>query len=197
VTNGHHFIIAFRNLKRKTMNRKIFLTKAAAVSSATLLTGGLLAVPAWLNGQQTNVQKTKTKPDPLPAEKVKEFVSAGHNNLDKVKSLLTEFPTLLYAAWDLGGGDFETALEGAGHVGNKDIANYLIKQGSRTNLFVLTMLGKTQMVKSYLEAFPEYLTARGPHGFTLLHHAQRGGDDAKELLEYLQSKGLKETKSPL
>lgn len=179
------------------MNRKIFLTKAAAVSSATILTGGLLALPVWLNGQQPTTQQPKPRPDPLPAEKVKEFVSAGHNNLDKVKSLLTEFPTLLYAAWDLGGGDFETALEGAGHVGNKDIANYLIKQGSRTNLFVLTMLGKTQMVKSYLEAFPEYLAARGPHGFTLLHHAQRGGDDAKELLEYLQSKGLKETKSPL
>jgi hypothetical protein len=32
---------------------------------------------------------------------------------------------------------------------------------------------------------------------TLLHHAQKGGDDAKELLDYLQSKGLKETKSPL
>jgi ankyrin repeat protein len=176
------------------MNRKLFLTKAAvAAGSATLLT---TVLPAILNGQQPLKPELK-RPDPLPAEKVKEFVQAGHNNLDKVKSLLTEFPTLLYAAWDLGGGDFETALEGAGHVGNKDIANYLIKQGSRTNLFVLTMLGKTQLVKPYLEIFPEYLAARGPHGFTLLHHAQRGGDDAKELLEYLQSKGLKETKSPL
>ena len=99
--------------------------------------------------------------------------------------------------WDLGGGDFETALEGAGHVGNKEIANYLIKQGARTNMFVLAMLGKTNIVKPYLEAFPEYLNARGPHGFTFLHHAQRGGEEAKEMLEYFQSKGLKETKMKL
>jgi hypothetical protein len=38
-------------------------------------------------------------------------VAAGHNNLDKVKSLLLEFPTLLYATWDLDGSDFETGLE--------------------------------------------------------------------------------------
>ena len=172
------------------MNRKIFLQQVA------IGTGGVIAVPYLLSGQTTSMNKA-AKADPLPAEKVKEFVSAGHNNLDKVKSLLLEFPTLLYATWDLGGGDFETGLEGAGHVGNKEIANYLIKLGARTNMFVLTMLGKTHIVKPYLEAFPEYLGARGPHGFTLLHHAQRGGDDSKELLEYLQSKGLKETKTAL
>ena len=172
------------------MNRKSFLQQVA------IGTGGLVAAPYLLSGQ-TNPMKNLPKADPLPAEKVKEFVSAGHNNLDKVKSLLLEFPTLLYATWDLGGGDFETALEGAGHVGNKPIANYLIRLGARTNLFVLTMLGKTTIVKSYLEAFPEYISARGPHGFTFLHHAQRGGDDAKELLEYFQEKGLKETKVAL
>jgi hypothetical protein len=128
---------------------------------------------------------------------VKEFVLAGHGNFDKVKSLLQAFPTLLYAAWDWADGDFETAIEGAGHVGNKEIALYLIEQGARANLFVLTMLGKTQLVKPYLEAFPSYLSARGPHGLTLLHHAQKGGDDARELLEYLQGKGLKDTKAKL
>lgn len=156
--------------------------------------GSFMAAPYLLSGQ---TMAAKAKGDPLPAEKVKDFVSAGHNNLDKVKSMLQEFPTLLYATWDLGGGDFETALEGAGHVGNKDIANFLIDRGARVNLFVLTMLGKTQIVKPYLETFPQYLKARGPHGFTLLHHAQRGGEDAKEILEYLQSKGLSETRAAL
>ncbi len=159
-------------------------------------TGGLVSIPIILSGQTTQSGNQLTA-EPLPAEKVKEFVGAGHNNLDKVKTLLIEFPTLIYSTWDWGNGDFETGLEGAGHVGNKEIANYLIRQGARTNLFVLTMLGKTQIVKAYLETYPEYLNARGPHGFTLLHHAQKGGDDAKELLEYLQSKGLKETKSKL
>jgi ankyrin repeat protein len=168
------------------MNRKNFLVQAA------LGTSGVIAAPYFLSGQNN-----QAKADPLPAEKVKEFVIAGHNSLDKVKLLLAEFPTLLYATWDWGNGDFETALEGAGHMGNKEIANHLIGLGARTNLFVLTMLGKTQIVKPYLETFPQYLNARGPHGLTLLHHAQKGGDDAKELLDYLQSKGLKETKAAL
>ncbi len=172
------------------MNRKKFLHQIA------IGTGSMIAAPFLLSGQTTPVAKSP-KPDPLAPDKVKDFVTAGHSDLVKVKAMLQESPTLLYATWDWGGGDFETALEGAGHVGNKDIANYLIGLGARTNLYVLTMLGKTQIVKPYLDAFPEYLNARGPHGFTFLHHAQRGGDDAKELLEYFQSKGLKETKMPL
>jgi hypothetical protein len=170
------------------MDRKFFLQTLA------IGTGGLVAAPSILSGQNSAV---KTAADPLPAELVKEFVVAGHSNLPRVKEMLAEHPTLLYATWDWGGGDFETALEGAGHVGNKEIANHLIGLGARTNLFVLTMLGKTSIVKSYLEVFPQYLGARGPHGFTFLHHAQKGGEDAKELLDYFQSKGLKETKTAL
>jgi hypothetical protein len=168
------------------MNRKIFLQQMV------IGTGGIVLAPTLVYSKYKQLVA-----DPLSAEKVKEFVVAGHGNFDSVKKLLTELPTLLYATWDWGNGDFETALEGAGHVGNKEIANYLISVGARTNLFVLTMLGKTQIVKSFLETFPQYLSARGPHGFTFLHHAQKGGDDARELLEYFQSKGLKETKVAL
>ena len=172
------------------MKRKTFLHRAVIGS------GGFIAMPLLLPAHASPDLKNP-KADQLPPEKVKEFVIAGHSDLDKVKSLLQEFPTLLYATWDWGGGDFETALEGAGHVGNKEIANYLIPLGARTNLFVLTMLGKTQIVKPCLETYPQYLNARGPHGFTFLHHAQRAGEDAVELLEYLQGKGLKETKTKL
>jgi hypothetical protein len=171
------------------MNRKSFL------QCASLSAGALIASPSVITSQSTGTNMQKL--DPLPPEKVKQFVAAGHNNLDKVKEMLLEFPTLLYATWDVGGGDFETAIEGAGHVGNKEIANYLIEKGARVNLFVMTMLGKTAFVKSYLDMYPSYITARGPHGLTFLHHAQRGGEDAKELLAYFQAKGLKETKSPL
>ena len=140
-------------------------------------------------------QTTQTeKPPALEKDIVKDFVIAGHGNFDKVKQMLQEHPSLLYATWDWGGGDFETALEGAGHVGNKEIANYLIEAGARTNMFVLTMLGKTSIVKPFLEQFPKFVFAKGPHGLTLLHHAQKGGEDAKELLAYLGEKGLKDTK---
>ena len=168
------------------MDRKKFLHQAA------LSTGGIIAVPFFASGR-----RRQPEGDPLLQEKVKEFVVAGHGNFDQVKKMLAEMPTLLYATWDWGNGDFETALEGAGHVGNKEIANYLIGLGARTNLFVLTMLGKTSIVKNFLDTFPQYLNARGPHGFTFFHHAQKGGEDARELFDYFQSKGLTEDKVAL
>ena len=172
------------------MNRKLFVQRM-------VLGSGIIGIAPGLLLAQNGANPKKTPDDPLMPEKVKEFVIAGHGDFDKTKKLMQETPSLIYANWDWGGGDFETALEGAGHVGNKEIANYLIGAGARTNLFVLTMLGKTTIVKAYLESYPAYLNARGPHGFTLLHHAQKGGEDARELLEYLQSKGLKESKLKL
>jgi len=134
------------------------------------------------------------KPAQLPPELVKEFVRVGHNNLPEVQRMLKEHPGLLNASWDVGGGDFETALEGAGHVGDREIAEYLISQGARANIFVLTMLGRTVEVKALLAAFPNLLRSKGPHGLSLLHHAQRGGEPASELLEHIQGLGLTETR---
>jgi hypothetical protein len=134
------------------------------------------------------------KPAQLPPELVKEFVRVGHNNLPEVQRMLQEQPGLLNAAWDVGGGDFETALEGAGHVGDREIAEYLIGQGARANIFVLTMLGHTAIVKGLLALYPHLLRSKGPHGLTLLHHAQRGGEAAAELLEHIRGLGLTETK---
>jgi hypothetical protein len=165
------------------MKRKTFLQQFTIGASGLLL-------PALSPAQSQT-------PEPLAAAQVKDFVIAGHGKFDKVKEMFAESPTLLYATYDWGKGDFETALEGAGHVGNKEIANWLIQQGARTNLFVLTMLGKTAIVKSFLDAFPDYLNAKGPHGFTLLHHANKGGEEAKELLEYLKGKGMTETRVSL
>lgn len=165
------------------MQRKQFLQTVTMGGSGLLL-------PVLMNAQTQ-------APEPLPAALVKDFVTAGHGNFDKTKQMLAETPNLLYATNDWGKGDFETALEGAGHVGNKEIANWLIEKGARTNLFVLTMLGKTAIVKSFLEAYPSFINAKGPHGFTLLHHAQKGGEEAKELLDYFKSKGQKETRISL
>lgn len=135
----------------------------------------------------------QNNPGPVDTATIKEFVVAGHGNLSKVKEMLNEIPNLIYCRYDWGGGDFEEAIEGAGHVGNKEIANYLIDQGARVNLFVLTMLGKTSLVKPTLEAYPHLIRAKGPHGFSLLHHAEKGGEEAQELYEYLSGEGLTET----
>jgi len=56
------------------------------------------------------------------------------------------------------------------------------------------MLGETEIVKSILTKYPNLINGLGPHGFTLLYHAMRGGDPSKELLEYFKEKGLKESR---
>jgi hypothetical protein len=53
------------------------------------------------------------KPPPLDKELVKDFVIKGHSDLAGTKALLEQEPGLLNSCWDWGGGDFETALEGA------------------------------------------------------------------------------------
>jgi len=162
------------------MNRRGFIQKTGALIPGMLLTRILFSQ-----------QQTK-KPPPIESEIVKEYVQVAHNDLNRVKELLEKHPLLLNAAWDWGGGDFETALEAAGHMGLKNTANYLLDKGARANIFVLTMLGKTEIVKAILTAYPVLLNSLGPHGLTLLHHAEKGGDEASELNEYLLSKGLKE-----
>lgn len=161
------------------MNRKIFIKNA--LSGIVLTT----ATPYILYSK--SLQET----GPLDVKLVKEFVSAGHKNLKKVKEMLSEYPNLIYSRYDWGNGDFEEAIEGAGHVGNKEIAEYLISIGARVNLFVLTMLGRIELVKPILEVYPNLIFAKGPHGFTLLHHAKVGGQDA--FYDYLKNKGLTKT----
>jgi len=168
------------------MNRKSFLYTAGVGAALTLAGNKLIAQNAAV---QNGVQQG---PPPLPLPLVKDFVIAGHGNFDKVKSMLLETPNLIYTKFDWGNGDYEAAIEGAGHVGNKEIANYLLEAGSRVTIYVLTMLGKTDLVKPILETYPALMTAKGPHGFTLLHHAKVGGKDAEELYAYLQEKGMKD-----
>ena len=141
---------------------------------------------------------TPLKNDPqLDKELVRIFVGKAHSDMEFVKQLLMEHPTLLNAAHDWNFGDFETALGAASHVGYKELAKYLLDQGAQANIFTAALFGKIEIVKPMLEAFPLTLHAKGPHGFTLLHHAEKGGEDATEVLEYLRSLGATETKIEL
>ena len=123
----------------------------------------------------------------LEAKLVEEFVGMAHGNLERVKELLTQEPALVNATWDWGGGDFETALGAAGHMGRKDIDNYLLEHGARLDIFVAAMLGKLEIVKAALSAYPEAKDVPGPHGIPLITHAEAGGEDAKAVLEFLES----------
>jgi len=163
------------------MRRKQFITNLTGCTAAVL----------FMN-KSLDAQIPVQDPAPLPLDLVKEFVIAGHGNFPKVQEMVKEHPNLIYTKFDWGNGDYEAAIEGAGHVGNKEIANFLLDSGSRVTLYILTMLGRTDLVKPVLEAYPQLITAKGPHGFTLLHHAKVGGKDGEELYAWLQEKGLKE-----
>jgi hypothetical protein len=49
------------------------------------------------------------------------------------------------------------------------------------------MLGKLEIVKAVLTAYPEALNIPGPHGIPLIAHAQAGGHEAIQVYEYLKS----------
>jgi hypothetical protein len=126
-------------------------------------------------------------PAPLEPLLVRDFVANAHGDLDRVQALLAEQPQLINAAWDWGGGDWETGLGAAAHVGRRDIAEYLLEQGARLDLFAATMLGKLEIVRATLEAFPGALHVPGPHGIPLIAHARAGGEAATAVLAYLES----------
>jgi hypothetical protein len=128
----------------------------------------------------------ETKPA-LEASLVQEFVGNAHGDLDRVRELLAQEPALIHACWDWGGGDFETGLGAASHMGRRDIAEFLIDNGARLDLFAAAMLGEIEIVKATLEAFPEAIRTPGPHGIPLIAHAKAGGDEAREVLEFLET----------
>jgi hypothetical protein len=123
----------------------------------------------------------------LESDLVQEFVGNAHGDLNRVKELLEREPTLVNATWDWGGGDFETALGAAAHMGAKEIANYLLDRGARLDIFAAAMLGKLEIVKAALKEYPNAKDILGPHDIPLIVHAEKGGDDAKAVLEYLKS----------
>jgi hypothetical protein len=128
-----------------------------------------------------------TKPAALETALVQEFVAKAHGDLERVRELLVQEPALVNASWDWGGGDWETGLGAAAHMGRKDIANYLLENGARLDLFAAAMLGKLEIVKAALEAYPKAIDVPGPHGIPLIAHAQAGGADTKAVLEFLES----------
>lgn len=118
---------------------------------------------------------------------VQDFVIFAHSDLDQTKKLLDREPALANAFMDWGGGDWESGLGGASHMGRRDIAELLLGRGARMDVFAAASLGLLDAVKGMVTAVPALVDARGPHGFSLHFHAQVGGKPAEPVLDYLQS----------
>ncbi len=126
-------------------------------------------------------------PEKIDPTLVSDFVGNAHGDFNRVKELLEQNPALLNAVWDWGGGDWETALGAASHMGRKDIALFLIEKGARMDIFAAAMLGKVDIVQSILASFPEARHSKGPHGISLELHATAGGAEAAEVLKLLKA----------
>jgi hypothetical protein len=118
---------------------------------------------------------------------VQDFVIFAHSDLDMTKKLVEKEPLLVNAVMDWGGGDWESGLGGASHMGRRDIVEFLLEKGARIDIFCAAMMGQFDAVKAFLTLQPKLIDARGPHGFTLHFHAQLAGKDADKMVEYLQS----------
>ena len=118
-------------------------------------------------------------------ERVSAIVGASHGNIDRVRQLLGEQPALARAAWDWGFGDWETALGAASHTGRREIAELLIENGARPNLFSAAMMGELETVQAFLSRDPDLYWLPGPHGISLMNHARAGRDGAAAVVEYL------------
>ena len=129
--------------------------------------------------------------DLFDTEAINELVSAAHKSLDDTRKIIEAKPLLLNCASQISKGDFETAMGGASHMGRRDIVDLLISKGARMDIFSYAFLGYDDFIRKQITEHPKLLNSPGPHGFTLLHHAEVG--DREELAEWLRSKGLTQT----
>jgi len=123
---------------------------------------------------------------PTP-EQVRDFVIAGHSDLDKVQVMLNETPALLNAAYEWKDNDTETAVQAAAHMGHVAIAEFLLAQGAPLEIYTAAMLGRLPDVERLLSEDPELIHATGAHGIPLLTHAAHSNNLA--LIKLLSQRG--------
>jgi hypothetical protein len=166
------------------ISRRTFVTMTSAACAALPVGVTIEARPEG----DDELRLPEAFPSHDPAS-VREIVGKSHRDAEGVKKLVEARPELAKAVWDWGFGDWESALGAASHVGRRDIAEILIANGARPDIFTFAMLGDLDAVRAIIAANPGIQRAHGPHGITLLAHARNGGEPAAVVVEYLQSLG--------
>ena len=124
----------------------------------------------------------------LPSlDQIRDFVIAGHSNLQKTQAMLAEYPTLLNIAYKWKENDLETAIQGAAHIGNVVIAEFLLTKGAPLEICTAAMLGRIKDVEQLLHEDPNLIHTAGAHGIPLLTHAALSGNI--ELIQLLAQYG--------
>lgn len=70
-------------------------------------------------------------------------------------------------------------------MGSREVAEYLIAQGARMDIFAAAMLGRLEIVEAMVRAFPGIESSKGPHGIPLIAHAKKGGAEAEPVVRFL------------
>src|SRR3989449_7377574 len=129
---------------------------------------------------RTQAETRRAKAEALSPELIRDFVIAGHMDLEKVKRMYEEHPALLNAAHPWKESDHETAVQAAAQMGNVAVAEYLLSKGAPLEICTAAMLGRTEDV---LSRDPKDIGAAGAHGIPLLAHAALSGNlDLVQLL---------------
>src|SRR3989442_3925586 len=113
----------------------------------------------------------QTQEQPPSPEQIREFVIAGHGNLEKVRQMLAENPELLNVSYRWNENDTETAVQAAAQVGSAIVAQFLLKQGAPLEICTAAMLGMQDEVVRRLNEDPRNAHATAAHGIPLLPDA--------------------------
>ena len=118
---------------------------------------------------------------------LQDFVIFAHQDLDMVKKLVSREPMLVNGLVDWGGGDWESGLGGATHMGRRDIVEFLLASGARIDIFCAAFMGQLDAIRGFLALQSKLIDARGPHGINLHEHAYIGGKNSEKVYDFLQS----------
>ena len=125
----------------------------------------------------------------LQPDQIREFVIAGHGNLEKVKDMLSKNPSLVNVEYRWNETDTETAIQAAAQVGSTPVAKYLLERGAPLEICTAAMLGLHDEVVRFLNANPGNVNAVGAHGIPLLPHTVWSGN--LELVQLVYQRGAK------
>jgi len=136
-----------------------------------------------------NDQLVQSQLQPPSREQIREFVIAGHGNLEKVRQMLAESPKLLNSSYQWSENDTETAVQAAAQVGSANVAQFLLKEGAPLEICTAAMLGMRDEVERRLNDDPKNANATGAHGIPLLPHAV--WSESTQLVQLVFERGAK------
>lgn len=138
--------------------------------------------------QQNRIIEPKG-PSKMDPELVGRFVGACHRDIEVVRSILKEISGVVNASFNRGGGDWESGMEAAAHMGRPDISDVLIEHKARKCIFWAAMAGEEAIVKAYVLADSDTVNTGGAHNISLMAHAAICGKVS--LTQFLKDQGAK------